>query len=62
MNQRKKLSDFFIDEKVPNYLKKQIPILVSRDEIVWVCGYRISNKVKITEKTKKILCLRCNCN
>ena len=62
MNQRKKLSDFFIDEKVPNYLKKQIPILVSRDEIVWVCGYRISNKVKITEKTKKILCLKCNYN
>jgi len=60
MKQKKKLSDFFTDEKTAVYLKRKIPILVSGNEIIWVCGYRISNKVKVTKKTNKILKLKCN--
>ncbi len=62
MTQNKKLSDFFIDEKVPNYFKNNIPLLVSKSEIIWICGYRISNNVKVTKNTKKILCLKCEYN
>ncbi|RKY83148.1 hypothetical protein DRQ09_10490, partial [candidate division KSB1 bacterium] len=52
MKKEKKLSDFFIDEKVPFFERKRIPLLVSNNEIVWVCGYRISENIKVTEKTK----------
>jgi tRNA(Ile)-lysidine synthase len=55
MNQRKKISDFLIDLKIPLNLKKQIFVLTSQNEIVWVIGYRIDNRFKLTEKTHKIL-------
>src|SRR5690606_6778625 len=51
----KKLSDFFIQEKVPVHQKKDIPILVNGDgKIIWICGYRSDNRFKIGNETKKI--------
>ena len=58
MKGRKKLSDFFVDQKIPLHLKQRIPLLLSGDEIVWVAGYRIAEPFKITPATKKIYELR----
>lgn len=55
MKKSKKLSDFFIDEKVPLHKKANVPIFVSRDHIFWVGGIRISDKFKVTKNTKRIL-------
>jgi len=55
MRGTKKLKDFFIDEKIPRILRNRTPILVSGDEILWVVGYRISDKIKITPSTKRKL-------
>jgi tRNA(Ile)-lysidine synthase len=55
MRGEKKLSDFFIDEKVPNYLRGRVPVLECRDGIIWVCGYRIDDRYKISKNTKQIL-------
>lgn len=55
MATEKKLQDFFVDEKVPRNLRSSIPLLVSGERIVWVCGLRLSDYVKITEDTAKIL-------
>lgn len=57
MRGEKKLSDFFIDEKVPSYLRGRVPILECSEGIIWVCGYRIDDRYKITESTKNILYL-----
>jgi len=54
----KKLKDFFIDLKVPLYERYRIPLLVSRDIIAWVAGYRIDDRFKITDKTKRVLELK----
>ncbi len=51
----KKLKDFFIDLKIPRFKRDKIPLLVSKSEIVWVVGQRISERFKIDENTKKIL-------
>jgi tRNA(Ile)-lysidine synthase len=51
----KKLSDFFIDEKISGFQKKILPLLVDDEKILWICGYRINDDVKITNETKKIL-------
>jgi len=51
MTKEKKLSDFFIDEKIPAFERKKIPLLLSDNKIIWVCGHRISNEVKVTENT-----------
>lgn len=54
MEHKKKISDFLIDLKIPRNLKKQVLVLTSEGKIVWVMGYRIDNRFKISEETKKI--------
>ncbi len=55
MEQMKKVSDFYIDNKIPVPLKKTTWLLTSGKKIVWIVGLRIDNRFKITEATKKIL-------
>lgn len=51
----KKVSDFFIDEKVPLPLKDQIPVLVNGNgELIWIAGLRQDNRYKLTTATKKV--------
>lgn len=51
MKSRKKISDLLTDEKVSRWHKERQFVLTSNDEIIWVCGLRISDKVKVTGKT-----------
>lgn len=55
MRNQKKLSDFFIDAKVPRTDKDVATVLESNGEIIWVVGYRIDNRYKITDQTKEVL-------
>ena len=55
MKDKKKLSDFFVDQKIPLFEKHLTPILVSDGDIVWVCGKRLDDRFKITKTTAKIL-------
>lgn len=48
----KSLSDFLIDQKIPQRLRTFIPVLASGNEILVVAGVEISDKVKITKQTK----------
>lgn len=58
MEQPKKLSDFFVDEKVPVPEKKSSWIMASGKKIVWIMGYRIDHRFRITPSTRRILKLR----
>ena len=51
----KKVSDFFIDEKIPIHEKENTWILCSGKKIVWIMGYRIDNRFKVLPETSKIL-------
>ena len=55
MEHFKKISDFLTDLKTPRYLKDNIWVLTSNKQIIWVVGYRIDNRFKITDKTEKAL-------
>jgi tRNA(Ile)-lysidine synthase len=55
MKNYKKLSNFFIDQKVPLPQKKNIPILINGNgDIVWIAGLRQDNRYKVTSTTKKV--------
>ena len=52
---KKKLKDYFIDQKVPREKRDKILLLADGSHIVWIVGYRISEYFKITDETKNIL-------
>jgi tRNA(Ile)-lysidine synthase len=51
----KKLKDLFIDKKIPLMDRDAIPIVVMKNQPIWVIGICIDNKVKVNPDTKKIL-------
>ncbi len=46
MKGAKKLKDFFIDEKIPRFLRKKVPVLETQDGIIWVGGLRTDNRFR----------------
>jgi tRNA(Ile)-lysidine synthase len=55
MKGRKKLSDFFIDIKLPVTEKKRQLLLISGETIVWIVGLRPDERFKVTNETTKVL-------
>jgi tRNA(Ile)-lysidine synthase len=55
MSGSKLLSDFFSDEKINRFERENLWLLFSAKEIIWVTGYRTSNRFRVTGKTKNIL-------
>ncbi len=56
MQGRRKLSDFLKDLKLNYFEKQRVLVLTDRfDRIIWVIGYRIDQRFRITPNTKKVL-------
>ena len=55
MRARKKISDYFVDEKIALLDKKHIPIFESNGEVVWICGKRLDERYKVTEQTRNVI-------
>ena len=55
MTGRKKLKDFFIDKKIPSFIRGDIPIFLADDEIFCVGTIRVSENYKVGCNTKNIL-------
>jgi len=58
MSQPKKLGEFMIDAKIPRAWRQRVPIVCSPSQILWVVGWRIDERVKVTDRTQQILCLK----
>lgn len=58
MARYKRLKQLFIDEKIPLEKRDKLPLVVSQDKIIWICGVKRSNHAKIMAGTKKMLSLR----
>ena len=46
MNEFKKVQDYFTDVKLPRFLRKRVPIFLSKGEIFWIGGMRIDERAK----------------
>ena len=55
MNGHQKVSDFLIQQKMSVLDKKQVFVLLSGEEIVWVCGLRLSENYRVTPNSASIL-------
>ncbi len=57
---RKTLSNYLIDEKIPAKERDRMYLLARGDEVIWLIGGRISENYKITGNTKRILTIEYN--
>jgi len=57
MSQPKKLGEFMIDAKIPRAWRGRVPVVCSPEQILWVVGYRTDDRVKVTQNTRRVLCL-----
>ncbi len=54
----RKLSDIFIDRKVPPSLRRCLPIVCDDEGIVWVVGICLADRVRCTSETEQTVHLR----
>jgi tRNA(Ile)-lysidine synthase len=52
------LADFLTNQKVPRAARDRWPLLTGPKGIVWVCGQRIDERVRVTDQTEEVLALR----
>ena len=50
-----KVQDFMVDQKIPRKERARVPIAVDQRHPVWVLGYRIDDRAKVTSSTKRVL-------
>ena len=55
MNGNQKISDFLINNKVNIFEKDHQTVLTADGLIIWVCGYRIDDSVRISDSSKNII-------
>ncbi len=55
MSEAKKLQDFMGDAKIPRAWRDRVPLVCSGDRILWVVGWRIDHRVRVTDLTERIL-------
>ena len=54
---RKKLQDFFVDEKIPRNGRDSVPLVVAPVGIVWVVGYRGDERFTVRAETLRTVTL-----
>ena len=60
MSGKKKISDFFIDEKMSLFQKENTWLLCSAGEIVWLVGHRIDERFKLVGTSQKVYLVHLN--
>ncbi len=50
-----KLSDFFVNEKLPRRARQHWPLLCMGETIVWVPGYRLAHAFRLTRATRQVM-------
>jgi tRNA(Ile)-lysidine synthase len=58
MKNKKKISDFLINEKISLNEKQHVMVLCSGKSVLWVIGKRIDNRFKINENTSSVIEIR----
>lgn len=57
MSQPQKLQDFMVNSRIPRSWRNRVPLVCSGEDILWVVGWRVGEKAKLTPTTKQVLSL-----
>jgi tRNA(Ile)-lysidine synthase len=58
MTGKKKISDVFIDMKVPQNVRNKTRILTCKGEVLWIIGFRKSSRFMIDDTTQNVLVIQ----
>ena len=58
----KKISDYFIDQKIPYHVRKKYPLICDQEGVLWVVGERLADRGKVTRTTETLLYLQLSQN
>lgn len=53
-----KISDFMINQKIPQRARAGWPLVCYGDEIVWVTGYQVGHPYRVTTQSRWVVNLR----
>ena len=54
----KKVKDFFINNKIPVLERDTVPIVTMDGQPIWIVGFRIDDRIRVTEETRKLLIMK----
>lgn len=55
MEGTKKLHDFMVDCRIPQPWRDRVPLACSPEHILWVVGWRIDHRARVTPSTRRVL-------
>ena len=55
MEGSKKLQDFMVDAKIPRSWRDQVPLVCAGEWVIWVVGWRIDHRMRVTDFTQRTL-------
>jgi len=55
MKGSKKVGDYLTDRKLHPVYRDEVPVVCDREGIVWLVGFEIAERVKVVNKTKRVL-------
>ena len=54
----KKLQDFMVDARIPRPWRGRVPVVSSPQHILWLVGWRLDERVRVTSATRRLLRLQ----
>ncbi|MEW6034746.1 MAG: tRNA lysidine(34) synthetase TilS [Chloroflexota bacterium] len=58
MAEPKKLQDFMVDARIPRSWRDGIPLVCSPEHILWVVGWRLDERARVSRGTRRVLRLQ----
>jgi tRNA(Ile)-lysidine synthase len=55
MTHLKKVGEFMLDSRIPRSWRDRIPVICNINQVLWIAGYRIDERVKVTPDSKQVI-------
>jgi tRNA(Ile)-lysidine synthase len=55
LGMRKKIQDYFVDEKIPRDERDAVPLLTTGADIAYIVGHRVDDRFKVDDNTSRVL-------